>query len=639
MSQLDIQASKKARGAVLAARGKVMYTPSAISHEDCKAASVAYEAGDLLIDYLQQLEVDFIFGIPGGAIEPLYNALARSERKGGVKSIVTRHENGAAFAADGYARNSGKLGVCCATTGPGATNMITGVATAYENNIPLLVITAQTAVTNFGRKALQDSGDTGINTVGMYQFCTRYSTMITHLDQFERKLVTAIMTAFGPTPGPVHISVPLDIMRSKLEISKPSFNLKELLKKPVLIDDASVKELAEQLVSARAPVFVVGAGANESAAIIVKLAEALDAKIVTTPDGKGLVNPYHHLYRGVVGFAGHASAEQLLVDKNIDLIIAVGTSLGEWASSGWDTDVLLNNRLIHVESSEHNLTQSPMARLHVRGRLLAIFERLAADLRRQGIMFDAESNNELLDKRAVRLVPNKQAEPPLFDADDAMLHLSSEGLIKPQWLMAQITKKFAPHTKYLADAGNSFAWAIHYLHPFDRRQGQRRLREDCHIGRRNNFGGTFQAAIEYAPMGWAIASALGVALACKDTPIVCFTGDGSWLMSGLEITTAVQHSLPITYIILNDSALGMVKHGQRLGGAEQIAFELPEVNFSDMAKAVGANGYRVDSCQDFLALNFDQIASNNGPTVIDVRIDPEQVPPMGTRMKVLSAQS
>ena len=127
-----------------------------------------YELGDLLIGYLEQLGIDYVFGIPGGAIEPLYNALARSERNGGPRAVVARHETGAAFMADGYARNSGKLGVCCGTAGPGTTNLITGVASAYDNHSPLLVITAPTAITNFGKRAAQESGDTGINTVAMF---------------------------------------------------------------------------------------------------------------------------------------------------------------------------------------------------------------------------------------------------------------------------------------------------------------------------------------------------------------------------------------------------------------------------------------------------------------------------------------
>src|SRR3990167_63874 len=148
---------------------------------------------DLLVAYLNQLKIDYVFGVPGGAIEPLFDALARSERKGGVRAVVARHEAGAAFMADGYARETGRLGVCCATTGPGATNLLTGVASAYADNVPMLVITAQTPLPKFGRRALQDSSCSAIDIVGMFRHCTRYNSLVSHHEQLENKLIAAIM--------------------------------------------------------------------------------------------------------------------------------------------------------------------------------------------------------------------------------------------------------------------------------------------------------------------------------------------------------------------------------------------------------------------------------------------------------------
>ena len=142
--------------------------------------SEEYTTSDLIVEYLHQLGVEYVFGVPGGAIEPLYNALARSARKGGPRAIVARHESGAAFMADGYARETGKIGVVCATTGPGATNLITGVANALADNVPLLVITAQTPLPKFGKGALQDSSCAAIDTVGMFRHCTRFNTLVSH---------------------------------------------------------------------------------------------------------------------------------------------------------------------------------------------------------------------------------------------------------------------------------------------------------------------------------------------------------------------------------------------------------------------------------------------------------------------------
>ena len=157
--------------------------------------TAGYEVADMIVAYLESIGVDFAFGIPGGAVEPLYNAFARSERRGGLRSVVARHENGAAFMADGYARATGKIGVCVATSGPGATNLITGVSCAYDNCIPMLVITGQPALPSFGRRSFQESGCTGINVVGMFRHCTGYNSLVSHSDQMETKLANALMRA------------------------------------------------------------------------------------------------------------------------------------------------------------------------------------------------------------------------------------------------------------------------------------------------------------------------------------------------------------------------------------------------------------------------------------------------------------
>ncbi|MBN4078830.1 thiamine pyrophosphate-binding protein, partial [Gammaproteobacteria bacterium AH-315-C21] len=150
-----------------------------------------YEAGDLLIEYLKELEVEYVFALPGGAIEPLFSAIARGIVHNGPKLIIARHETGAVFMADGYARESGKLGVCIGTSGPGATNMITGIASAYQDRTPMLIITGQPQLSQFGSQAVQESSCTGIDIVAMFKHCTVYSSLVSHTDQLERKLVAA----------------------------------------------------------------------------------------------------------------------------------------------------------------------------------------------------------------------------------------------------------------------------------------------------------------------------------------------------------------------------------------------------------------------------------------------------------------
>ncbi|WP_211164274.1 thiamine pyrophosphate-binding protein [Shewanella salipaludis] len=571
------------------------------------------DLADLLLHYLSLLQIDFVFGIPGGAIEPMYNALARSERQAGPRAIIARHETGAVFMADGYASRTGKLGVCCATTGPGTTNLITGVASAYANQIPLLIITAQTPLSSFGKGAFQESSCTGINTVAMFEYCTRYNTLISHPEQFERKLAAALMKAFASPPGPVHLSIPLDVFRSPAPIRNEIFDIKRLLHKKSLLDREDLDALFKELQPGKNTVFVIGEGASEAIGAILTTAHMLDAILLTTPHGKGLISPYHPQFRGVVGFAGHQNAVNSLRNEQLENIVCIGTALSEWASNGWDSELLLNPRLIHIDEQEANFTYTPMAKLHIRGRILTIFEQLY---------------KKLTQSHGVPHLPHPEpsTRERHFMLDNEAAFMDTSKPIKPQRLMHDLAELFPPHTRYLADTGASFAWAIHYLHPYDRRM----------VGNRDARGGLFRACLEFASMGWAIGCAVGVALAAPAQPVVCITGDGSMLMSGQELTVAVQHGLPVIFVVLNDSALGMVKQGQKLSHAEAIGTALPQVDFAAMAAAMGAANYRIETSEDLHKLPIEQICRRKGPTLLDVYIDVDEVAPIGARIKQLS---
>jgi len=603
---------------------------------------------DLLIDYLLQIDVEYIFGVPGGAIEPLYDALARHQRapvakeiphhnkvltrryrrsRNGPRAIIARHEAGAAFMADGYARETGRIGVCCATTGPGATNLITGVASAYADRVPMLVITPQTALPSFGKHGLQESSSDAIDTVGMFEECTRYNTLVSHEDQLEGKLFTALLTSQRKPRGPVHLSIPMDILSLPIGDRRPSFHVATLMRQPQVVDTDSMDALCEIVLSAKKIVLFLGAGARESIHQITEFAEHYNATIVTTPAGKCCVNPYHPLNRGVFGYAGHASARQALTDDSVDLVMAIGTSLGELSTSGWDQTALLNEKLVHIESTIENFSRSPMARLHVYGHMTSVFSELidmhqSLTLReikilgKQEAIIDKALLKEFSQTMADIATPENYHIPHNLELIDPSQSESNAVPIKPQRLMFDLVKYFPGNTRFLSDAGNSWGWTTHYLHP--------------------KQTGHYRIGLGYGAMAWAIGASVGTALGSPGNPVVCITGDGSFLMSGMELTVAVQHELPIIYVILNDQALGMVKHGQRLGGAEQIGYELPPVDFAGIARAVGAQAWTIRTPDDFKKLDFEAICNASVPTLLDVYIDPEEVPPMGVRMQTLS---
>jgi acetolactate synthase I/II/III large subunit len=569
---------------------------------------------DMMVGYLEQLGVEYVFGVPGGAVEPFFDALARSARHGGPRVVTTRHESGAAFMADGYARESGRLGVCISTSGPGATNMLTGVACAQENKVPLLAISGQPALASFGRRSLQESSCTGINVVGMFRHCTRYDSLISHPNQAEHKLASAVMRA-GQARGPVHLSLPLDVQKAVMGYGEPAYNLLRAFNRPVAVDDFALEELGRLLAAARRPVLVIGGGCLLSARIIVKLAERLGAPFVTTPDGKGFINPHHPLYRGVFGFAGHASAKAV-VEADPDLIVVAGSALGELPSAGWSKS-LLTERLVHVDQIEDNFLQSPMARLHVRGDLATVFSGLVEHF--------GEWQSEL------PVAPAPVTQEPVAP--------SGQGGVPSPALLRRLSEVAPSSVRVFADSGSSFAWAIHSLEVPDRREQRQplpgtKMAPQFHE-RRGRPRSWLNVTMEFCAMGWAIGASIGAAMADRRGPVVCLTGDGSYLMNGQEITVAAAERLPVVFIILNDSALGMVMHGQRMGGAEEGAFEIPVVNFALLAQAMGVPSHVVCSEAELAALDFEAIFARRGPTLIDVRVDREIPPPIRVRTNVL----
>jgi acetolactate synthase-1/2/3 large subunit len=574
---------------------------------------------DLILSYLATIGTHHIFGVPGGAIEPLYNALARAARQNPVPvhAVIARHESGAAFMADGYTRETGRLGVCCSTTGPGATNLITGVSSAYADRIPMLVITAQTALPNFGRLGLQESSCDGVDTVSMMRSCTRYSSLVSHPNQLEKKLYKALNIAFSKPQGPVHLSIPVDVLNSSW-VSQSITNLDNLVRSPEIIDNDRINSLCKELLHARKTVLFLGAGCRGAMKEIMQFAETAHIPIVTTPPAKSLVNAYHPLYRGVFGFAGHDSAQQALTDSEVDLVIAVGSRLSETSTHGWDDKALMNGRLVHIGECHEIFSNSPMAHLQILGSLRSIFTRLNAFYSEKVKAPEKNKNyissGDILEFDRHRMHCANFA-PPQLRITNSEGYNSNSAPIKPQRLMCELVKRFPENTRFVIDAGNSWAWSIHYLHPKN--------------------PGYYHIGMGFGAMTWAIGASIGMSIGAGNKPVVCITGDGSYLMSSQEITVAVQLKLPVIFVLLNDSALGMVKHGQRMGKGEAIGFELPEIDYAAVAISMGAQAFTIHGPNDFDLIDFNDILQADKPTLLNVYLDPEEPPPMGARMKVL----
>jgi acetolactate synthase-1/2/3 large subunit len=516
--------------------------------------------------------------------------------------------------AEGYARETGKLGVCCATTGPGSTNLLTGVASAYADNIPMLVITAQTPLPKFGKNALQESSCTAIDTVGIFRYCTTYNTLISHAEQINTKLVAAIMSAFRTPNGPAHISIPSDILREQAT-KLPTFNPNNLMNEITLVDDLAISKLVDILTSSKRIALFLGRDCGKAINAIIEFAELTNAAITTGPAAKRWIDCFHPQYHGVFGFAGHESAENALLDDSVDTIIAIGTQISELGTNGWSNS-LLSEKLVHIDEINEHFARTPMAKHHICGDLSAIFQQLNSNIK-QGIKWGKSwgsskiTKQHFLEQKAI-CGPQVQLNLPKSCYSDALP-------LKPQRVVAEFAKHIPAEYRLHFDAGNVWAWFTHYHQT-------------------SNTLGHYHIAMGFGSMGWAIGAAVGNSIG-SGKPSVCFTGDGSYLMAGQEITTALQHQLPVIYVVFNDSALGMVKHGQKLGGAEQIGFELPTINYAKMAEAMGIEGIQIKTVDELMNINWHRLGSKQAPTMIDLHIDPTEIPPMGQRVKGLANQS
>ncbi|MEE8060066.1 MAG: thiamine pyrophosphate-dependent enzyme [Pseudomonadales bacterium] len=322
--------------------------------------------------------------------------------------------------------------------------------------------------------------------------------------------------------------------------------------------------------------------------------------------GKGLVPSNHPHHCGVLGLGGHQSARDALIAENADLIVAVGVRLDEASTLCWDSETILSHRLIHVSRNPEYLLDSPMAKLQVLGSPSTIFKEVLTLIDKKPSHFSIK-----------RLIP-KSRQGVIYQEDSAVQ--DNDGPVKPLQLLRYINDCVPADTHMVMDAGNSFLWGIHYWD----------IKEQ--MGLPQNL---FSVDMGFCAMGWAIGSAVGHAFADKTRPVVCVTGDGALLMAGQEITVALQHQLNILYIVLNDAALGTVKHGQRLANAESIAYQLPDVNIAGMARELGINSVRINSYGELRALEIDKTFRESGPFLLDVVIDPESVPPLNIRLKAL----
>ncbi len=562
---------------------------------------------ELIVHVLKQMGIKYIFGIPGGAIEDLNTAIFNAPD---IVSIVTKHEEGAAFMADGYARVSGALGVCCATSGPGASNLITGLASAYADSIPVLALTGQVSTSVFGKGALQESGAEGVNMVSIFRTFTKYSGMLISAQRAGYMLQKAIRAALSGPTGPVHLNLPINMMKTEVERRSDCY-LKTDIR---MFDEQGIKEAAKKLVAASHPVIIAGWGVSLSQAAyeLRELAQLLQVPVATSPKGKGIFPENHPLSLGVLGFAGNPVAKQYIIEEEVDVMLAVGTSFNEMMTSGWDRKLQPLDSLIHIDINPSSIGKNYCATIGLEGDARMTIKELSKAVVEERSIQGMRAHSHLsVNVAKLKSKAAKEDERPV----------SSNGLYHPRLLVEDLQKSCPEDTIFFADMGCIMAWATRYMHfriPY------------C-----------FYMSMGFGSMGYAVAAPVGAKLARPDRPVVTMVGDGSFQMNGFEVATAVNYDIPVVWVVFNNAMLGMVYHGRRLFSTpipDGLTPHFKRVNFAQVAEGLGARGIRVERPGEITPDFMADVLRVGRPTVIDVLIDEEAVPPIHSRIKTVDQQ-
>lgn len=533
-----------------------------------------------IVTSLQELGVSHVFGVPGGAIEPLYNAMSKWMDTGGPTPVHTRHESAAAFMAHGASLINGRLSACCATTGPGATNLITGVAAAYADHVPMIVITGQNAISKLGRPALQDSSEHGVDTVSIFRSLTKYSALVPHASALQAIFTKAIAHAMTPPFGPVHLSVPTDVLNSLA----PVWSNEMRLPAPCAPSGTLQGSLLQALHSPRLCLHI-GRRARHLGGRLEQLISTLNIPYVTSAQGKSALNSHLPQCAGVFGFCGHESAQHVV--RNAETILSIGGNMEELSMNGWSPE--LCNTTVHCISDDPDDLMRALGLCHTHHE------------RPEDVI------DYLLQHGVAQHWYNVQNPYP-----HARSQASETSKNHPGVLLEALFQVLPSDANMFIDAGNSWCWYLHYV--------------SC-----------TKAFIEanFGAMGWAIGAAIGAAFASPSQLSVVVTGDGSFLMHGNELSTAVERQASVLFVVMNDGGLGMVRHGQQMSGSASLCHAFPSTSYTQLAMAMGCRACRVIDAADIQALSVGDLAKSGGPYLIELMVEPSIPPPMGKRIASL----
>jgi len=558
-----------------------------------KLSLLELPAAHAILQILEAEGVEYIFGIPGGPLTGFFEALQQRQT---IRFVLAKHEGAAAYMAAAYARTSGTLGVCCVTSGPGATNALTGIASAYTDSLPVLLLTGQVATHVFGKGAIQESSSFGTDVVSLFRPVTLESAMFPAVGSVPSVLRSAIRTAMSGRRGPVHLSMPADFLGRP--VTYQALLPEQYRPRSALVDRTAIARAAQLLARSERPCLLVGHGAalSRATAELVHLAERERIPVATSPKGKGVFPEQHPLSLGVLGFGGHELAEKYLEAGNVDVLMVVGSSLNEFVTNGWSVKLEPKTALLQLDLDERVIGRNYPVDLGLVGDARASLAELNAEL----------AHIDTKRTRSEEPLAELRATTPRYLTAAALEDESAP--IKPQRLMRELRQAMPDEVPLYVDNGTSIIWASHY---FEARKPQ-----------------TYFIDLGLAAMGSAVCGAIGGALAAPCRRSVALVGDAAFAMHATEVHTAVELRLPVVWVVLNNGGHGMVHQGETLMKGENLGTSLFRVAIDSaaLARSVGAEGVRAESPAELRAALQKALASD-GPTVIDAVIDPHELAP------------
>jgi acetolactate synthase I/II/III large subunit len=535
----------------------------------------ARTAAEHVLDVLEEFGVDTVFGIIGGAVSSLYGGLLDRPR---ISVVSAKHETSAVFLAMGYAMATGKLGTVITTAGPGITNALTGLASAYYENVPLLMLSGEVPTTIFGRGAFQEGSASEFDALSMVRRVTKFAAQVTRpgtAATLARKAVTASLSGRGPS----FLSLPLDVSSSR---PGPATSVAGSSRTHFDVDVEGCRQAVSLLLNARRPLVIAGAGARGAAnrKALRDFVAQTQVPVAVTPKAKGVFPEDHPLYLGVLGLGGHESVTRYL-SEGVDVLLVCGSRLSDFSTNGWSPILSASTAFIQIDIDLAQIGRNYPVDVGLLGPIDAVLGEMS-------------------------LSANRQVKPRMLGGPELGLQLqplrtSMSGALTTADVMLALNELCPRDAVFTSDIGEHLSMAVHYL-------SMRAQNE-------------FITCLGFGSMGSGICTAIGYQMGAPSRRVYAICGDGCFLMYGSELTTAVKHGVPVTIVVINDGRLNMCHHGMQDMFGRTPDLTTPLVDFAAIARGMGADGVEIRSRADlFAALSAPP---NGRPLLLDVRVDPD----------------